>query len=42
MHNPVVEEECGLVLIETVSTLHTGNVESPLTKTIEQQLSNWF
>lgn len=38
MHNPVAEEECGMVLIETVTTLHTGNVESPLTKSIEQQL----
>jgi mannose-6-phosphate isomerase-like protein (cupin superfamily) len=38
MHNPVADEECGVVLIETVTTLHTGNVDSPLTKTIEQQL----
>jgi mannose-6-phosphate isomerase-like protein (cupin superfamily) len=38
MHNPVAEEECGIVLIETVTTKHTGNVETPLTKTIEQQL----
>jgi mannose-6-phosphate isomerase-like protein (cupin superfamily) len=38
MHNPVAVEECGMVLIETVSTLHTGNVETPLTKSIEQQL----
>lgn len=39
MHNPVAEEECGLVLVETVSTLHTGNVTTPLTKTIDQQLN---
>ena len=38
MHNPVAAEECGMVLIEPVSTLHTGNVESPLTRSIEQQL----
>lgn len=39
MHNPVAENECWIVLIETVSTKHTGDVESPLTKTIAQQLA---
>jgi mannose-6-phosphate isomerase-like protein (cupin superfamily) len=39
LHNPVAEEECGIVLIETVTTQHTGNVVTPRTKTIEQQLS---
>jgi mannose-6-phosphate isomerase-like protein (cupin superfamily) len=38
LHNPVAEEECGLVLIETVSTKHTGDVMDPRTKTIEKQL----
>lgn len=38
MHNPVAEEECWIVLIETVTTQHTGTVASPLTKTIQQQL----
>jgi mannose-6-phosphate isomerase-like protein (cupin superfamily) len=38
IHNPVADQECGVVLIETVTTLHTGNVDTPLTKTIEQQL----
>lgn len=38
MHNPVAERECWIVLIEPVDTLHTGNVYSPLTKTLEQQL----
>ena len=38
LHNPVAEEECGLVLIETVTTLHTGDVVDPRTKTIEKQL----
>lgn len=38
MHNPIADEECGIVLIEPVSTLHTGDVNSPLTKTIEEQL----
>jgi quercetin dioxygenase-like cupin family protein len=37
-HNPVAEEECWIVLIETVTTLHTGTVETPLTRTIQQQL----
>ena len=38
LHNPVAEEECGLVLIETVSTKHTGDVVGPRTKPIEKQL----
>ena len=38
MHNPVAKEECGIVLIETITTLHTGNVLTPLTKTVEEQL----
>ena len=39
MHNPVAEEECGIVLIETATTQHTGGVDTPLTKSIEEQLS---
>ncbi len=39
LHNPVADEECWIVLVETVTTRHTGDVETPLTKTIEQQLS---
>ena len=38
LHNPVADEECWIVLIETVTTQHTGNIITPLTKTIEQQL----
>ena len=38
LHNPVADEECGLVLIETVTTKHTGDVVDPRTKTIEKQL----
>lgn len=38
MHNPIAKEECWIVLIETVSTKHTGDVETSLTKTIAQQL----
>ncbi|WP_062117840.1 cupin domain-containing protein [Aureimonas sp. AU40] len=39
LHNPVADEECWIVLIETVTTKHTGDVDTPLTKTIEQQLA---
>jgi quercetin dioxygenase-like cupin family protein len=39
LHNPVAEEDCWIALIETVTTKHTGDVETPLTKTIEQQLA---
>jgi mannose-6-phosphate isomerase-like protein (cupin superfamily) len=38
MHNPVADEECGIALFEPVSTLHTGDTVSPLTKRIEDQL----
>lgn len=39
LHNPIAEEECWLMLIETVTTKHTGDTETPLSKSIEQQLS---
>ena len=38
LHNPVADEECWIVLIDTVTTKHTGDVETPLTRSIEQQL----
>lgn len=38
MHNPVAADECWVMLIEPVTTEHTGGVNSPLTKTIQQQL----
>lgn len=38
LHNPVAEEECWIVMIETVTTRHTGDVETPFTRTIERQL----
>ena len=38
LHNPVANEECWIVLIETVTTKHTGDVETPRTRSIEQQL----
>ncbi len=37
-HNPVALEECGIVLIETVTTLHTGDEVSPRSVPVEQQL----
>ena len=38
MHNPVADEECSIVLIEPVTTKHTGDAVSPLTRSIEEQL----
>ena len=38
LHNPLAEEECWMVLIEPVATKHTGDVVTPLTKSIERQL----
>jgi quercetin dioxygenase-like cupin family protein len=38
MHNPIAAEECWVVLIETVTTLHTGDIDTPLTRSIEEQL----
>ncbi len=39
LHNPVADEECWIVLVETVTTKHTGEVDTPLTRSIEQQLA---
>jgi mannose-6-phosphate isomerase-like protein (cupin superfamily) len=39
LHNPVADEECWVMLVEPVTTRHTGDVVTPLTKTIEQQLA---
>lgn len=39
-HKPVAEEECWVVLIETVTTQHTGGEETPLTRSIEEQLNH--
>lgn len=38
LHRPVAVEECLLMLIERKSTLHTGGVDSPLTRSIDEQL----
>jgi len=37
-HNPVAADEVGIVLIETVTTAHTGSVESDRSVPIERQL----
>lgn len=37
-HNPVAEEECGIILIETVSTLHTGDEIISETVPVHDQL----
>lgn len=38
-HQPVARDECWIMLVETVSTKHTGDVETPYTKTLAQQLA---
>ncbi len=37
-HNPVADEEVGIVLIETKSTLHTGDVVTERSVPVEEQL----
>ena len=37
-HNPIAEDECRIVLIETITTKHTGDVSIPETRSVEQQL----
>ncbi|HZX42071.1 MAG TPA: cupin domain-containing protein [Myxococcaceae bacterium] len=37
-HNPVAEEECLVLLVETVTTLHTGDVVTEKTRSIAEQL----
>ena len=38
LHRPVAVEECLVMLIEKKSTLHTGGVDSAMTKSIDEQL----
>ncbi|HEX3276494.1 MAG TPA: cupin domain-containing protein [Gemmatimonadales bacterium] len=38
-HHPVAPEECWVVLIETVTTRHTGDRITAQTRSIEEQLS---
>lgn len=37
-HNPVAEDECHLLLVERKSTLHTGDVVTEKTRSIDEQL----
>ncbi len=37
LHNPLAEEDCWIALIETVTTKHTGEVDTPFTKSIGDQ-----
>ncbi|WP_290800555.1 cupin domain-containing protein [Flavobacterium sp.] len=37
-HRVSAVEECKIMLIETKTTLHTGNVKTAVTKSIEEQL----
>ncbi len=37
-HNPVAENECHIMLIERKTTLHTGNMVTDKTRTLEDQL----
>jgi mannose-6-phosphate isomerase-like protein (cupin superfamily) len=37
-HNPVAEEECWIVLIETMTTKHTGDVVTDRTRSLADQL----
>jgi mannose-6-phosphate isomerase-like protein (cupin superfamily) len=40
-HNPVAEEECLVLLVETVTTEHTGDVVMEKTRSIAEQLSSF-
>lgn len=37
-HNPVAEDECLIMLIERKSTLHTGEVTTEKTRSLDEQL----
>ncbi|MFC5743511.1 cupin domain-containing protein [Dyella tabacisoli] len=37
-HNPVAEQECHLMLIERKTTLHTGDVVTEKTRSLDEQL----
>jgi mannose-6-phosphate isomerase-like protein (cupin superfamily) len=39
-HNPVADEECWIVLIETVTTRHTGDVVIDKTRSLAEQLGD--
>lgn len=37
-HNPIADEQCLILLIERKSTLHTGDVRTERTRSIDEQL----
>lgn len=37
-HNPIADEECLILLIERKSTLHTGDLQTEKTRSIDEQL----
>jgi mannose-6-phosphate isomerase-like protein (cupin superfamily) len=37
-HNPVADEECLVLLVERRTTRHTGDVTTPLTRSLDEQL----
>jgi len=37
-HNPVAEKECHILLIERKTTLHTGDVKTGMTRSVDEQL----
>lgn len=37
-HNPIADEQCLILLIERKSTLHTGDVRTEKTRSIDEQL----
>ncbi len=37
-HNPIADEQCLILLIERKSTLHTGDVQTEKTRSIDEQL----
>ena len=39
-HNPIAEEEVHVVLIETVTTAHTGDVVTERTRSLDEQLGD--
>lgn len=39
MHNPNCKDECWVMLIEPKETLHTGDVQTEKSKSIEEQLN---
>ena len=37
-HKVSAEEECHIMLIENKTTAHTGEIDAPITKSIEDQI----